>query len=122
MTYKSAKLYHNVRRGYWNNKWYDSAWELALIVYCHDHNIELTRNTKRFPYKYYNHIEYYNPDFILEDGTYIEVKGIKDSKSKRKIECFPFPLKIYGYKEMKPYLEYMTKTYGKDWKDNPPKI
>lgn len=122
MTYKSAKLYHNVRRGYWNNKWYDSAWELALIVYCHDHNIELTRNTKRFPYKYYNHIEYYNPDFILEDGTYIEVKGIKDSKSKRKIESFPFPLKIYGYKEMKPYLEYMTKTYGKDWKDNPPKI
>jgi hypothetical protein len=117
MAYKSAKLYHNVKRGYWNGKWYDSSWELALIVYCHNHNIELTRNTRKFPYKWYNHTEYYQPDFILADGTYIEVKGIKDNKTKRKLEYFPYPIKIYGHKEMKPYLKYMDETYGKNWRN-----
>lgn len=117
MAYKNARMYHNVRRGYWKDKWYDSSWELALIVYCYDHNIELTRNTKKFPYNWYGHTEYYQPDFVLEDGTFVEVKGIKDNRSKRKANCFHFPLKIYGYREMKPYLEYMAETYGKDWKD-----
>jgi len=122
MPYKSAKLYHNVHRGWWNNKWYDSSWELALIIYCHDHKIELTRNTKKFPYPYYGRTEYYQPDFILEDGTFVEVKGIKDNRSKTKIKSFHFPLKVYGYREMKPYLEYMNNTYGKDWRNHPPKI
>ena len=117
MTRASTKNYHNVKRGYWNGKWYDSSWELALIVYCHDHNIELTRNTRKFPYTWGRHIEYYQPDFIDVDGYYIEVKGIRDNKSKRKMSSFPYPLKVYGYKEMKPYLDYMNEKYGKDWRE-----
>jgi hypothetical protein len=53
----------------------------------------------------------------LFNSTYIEVKGIKDNKSKRKLEWFPYPIKVYGAKEMKPYLKYMEETYGKNWKE-----
>lgn len=111
------KLYQNVKRGYWNGKWYDSSWELALIVYCYENNIELTRNTKKYPYKWYNHTEYYQPDFILEDGTFIEVKGINDYRAKKKVASIPFPIKVMTYKDMKPYLDYMVKKYGKDWRN-----
>lgn len=113
----TAKNYHNVKRGYWNGKWYDSSWQLALIVYCYNNNIELTRNTRKFEYLWYGKKYYYQPDFILEDGTYVEVKGIKDNKAKRKLEWFPYPIKVYGIKEMKPYLDYMKEKYGKDWRE-----
>ena len=115
--YVSAKNYHDVRRGWCHGKWYDSAWELALIVYYEDHNLELTRNTKKFPYKWYNRVEYYQPDFIDETGTYLEVKGINDRKAKRKVACFPYPIKVMTYRSMKPYLDYMEQKYGKAWKD-----
>ena len=109
------KKYHNVHRGEWNGKWYDSSWELALIVYCHDHNIELTRNTRKFPYKWGRGIKYYQPDFIDETGTYLEVKGINDYQAKRKVSSFHFPIKVLTYKDMKPYLDYMKIKYGNNW-------
>lgn len=111
------KTYHNVHRGEWNGKWYDSSWELALIVYCHNHNIELIRNTKKYPYKWGRSIKYYQPDFIMEDGTFIEVKGINDYQAKRKVSSFPFPIEVMTYKKMKKYLDYMEITYGKDWRN-----
>lgn len=109
-------MYKNVKRGSWNGKWYDSSWELALIVYCHDHNIQLTRNSKKYPYKWGKGIKYYQPDFILQDGTFIQVKGINNYQAKRKVNSFPFPIKVMTYKSMKKYLDYMNTTYGKDWR------
>lgn len=116
MAKRQRGKYGNVLRGYWNGKWYDSSWELALIVYHHDHNIELTRNSKKFPYVFNRHTQYYQPDFILEDGSYVEVKGIKDYRSKRKLAQFPFPIKTIGSREIKPYLDYMKLKYGADWR------
>ena len=113
----AKKTYGNVKRGYWNGVWYDSSWELALMVYCHDHGIELTRNSKKFPYKWYNHIEYYQPDFISSNGTYLEVKGINDYKAKKKVASFPYPIKVLTYKDMKKYLDYMSLTYGAGWRE-----
>ena len=112
----SKKTYGNVKRGYWNGVWYDSSWELALLVYCHDHGIELTRNSKKFAYKWYNKIEYYQPDFVTSDGHYIEVKGINDYKAKKKVAAFPYPIKVMTSKDMKKYLDYMNLTYGKNWR------
>ena len=115
----SARNYHNVKRGYWNGKWYDSSWELALLVYFHDHNMELTRNTKEFKYFFgrSKRPQWYRPDFILEDGTYVEIKGIKDRRSMAKMNQFPFPIQMWGAREMKPYLDYMKRQYGDDWID-----
>ncbi len=115
----TARNYHDVKRGWWNGKWYDSSWELALLVFFHDHGMELTRNTRKFEFhrKGRKKVEYYQPDFILENGHYVEVKGIVDAEAKAKVACFPYPIEIWGAKEMKPYLEYMVQKYGKDWRD-----
>ena len=115
----SARNYHDIKRGWWNGKWYDSSWELALLVFFHDNHLELTRNTRKFPYrrKGSKKIKYFQPDFILENGHYIEVKGIFDADAKAKIACFPYPIEIWGKKEIQPYIEYMEKTYGKDWRE-----
>jgi len=103
-------------RGSWNGMLYDSSWELALIVYCHDHGIELTRNTHKFPYQYGRKTEYYQPDFILADGTYVEVKGVKDRRSVAKMKQFPYPLKMWTKDDMAKYLQYMKMKYGPDWR------
>lgn len=79
--------------------------------------MELTRNTKKFPYTYRNRTYYYQPDFILEDGSFIEVKGINDGRAKRKVSSFHFPIKVMTYSDMKPYLNYMSEKYGKDWRN-----
>ena len=113
----TARNYHDVKRGWWNGKWYDSSWELALLVYFHDHGMELTRNTRKWSYKYRNKTYYYQPDFLDENGHYIEVKGIMDTSAKRKLDWFPYPIQVFGAKEMKPYLEYMERAYGKGWRD-----
>lgn len=113
----TARNYHDIKRGWWNGKWYDSSWELALIVFFHDHSMELTRNTKKFEYVYRKRKYYYQPDFIDENGHYIEVKGIMDNLAKRKLEWFPCPIRVFGRKEIKPYIEYMVQKYGKDWKN-----
>ena len=56
-------------------------------------------------------------DFILENGHYVEVKGIMDKRAQRKLDWFPYPIEVWGEKEMRPYLEYMESKYGKNWKD-----
>ena len=115
--YVSAKNYHDVKRGWYHGKWYDSAWELALIVYHEDHGLELTRNTRKFPYTWRGHTEYYQPDFKDEAGVYLEVKGINDFRAKRKVACFPYPIKVMTYRDMKPYLDYMERKFGRAWRD-----
>ena len=107
-------MYHDVHRGYYKNFWCDSGWQLALVLYCLDHNIQIVRNTKVFPYKFGRKILGYKPDFIM-NGVYVQVKGLKDYRSKRKIEQFPYPLKVFGAREMKPYLKYVIQKYGKDY-------
>lgn len=117
-TKASSRFYKNILRGYWNNKWYDSSWELAMIVYFQENNMELTRNTRKFPYVVKGgRLKFYQPDFLVEDGSYIEVKGINDYKAKKKVASFPFPIKVLTYKDMKIYLDYMDKNHGKNWRD-----
>lgn len=53
----------------------DSMWELAYLIYCLDHNINIKRNTEWFSYIDNNKKRAYNPDFIV-NGELIEIKGI----------------------------------------------
>ena len=56
---------------------FDSSWELALYIYCKDHNINcIYKPDIKFEYldPITNTIRYYFPDFII-DNQIIEVKG-----------------------------------------------
>lgn len=52
-----------------------STYELVYIIYNLDHNIIFDRCTLSYPYIYKNKIHKYYPDFIVEDGSLVEIKG-----------------------------------------------
>lgn len=97
-------------KGWYKNYWCDSTWELAFVIYNLDHNIKFKRNNISFEYLYENKLHKYYPDFILDDGTYIEIKGFLDKKSKEKIKQFPHKLNIIF--DISTYLKYITDKYN----------
>lgn len=108
------KKQYTVIKGFYKGYQCDSVWQLAFVVYNLDHNIKFSRNLKGFPYSWYGKIHYYYPDFIMEDGTFVEIKGVKNGKDCRKITNFPYKLKVLYAKQMKVYLDYMYERYGRD--------
>ena len=116
--YRQGAGYKNIKRGFYKGIWCDSSWELAFLIYCLEHNIEIKRNFVKFPYYIENKLHYYIPDFIV-GNTYIEIKGRIDYRCKYKFEQFPNKqrLKIYYAKDMKCFLNYVYKKYGKNFID-----
>ena len=102
------------KRGYYKDYYCQSSWELAYVIYCLEHDIELKRNKERFKYILEGIERSYFPDFILKDGTYVEIKGYYDNKTKEKEKQFPQDKKliILKEKEMSPILEYVKNKYG----------
>lgn len=115
MTRKPKKVRHSIQ-GVYKGIWCDSTWELAFVLYNLDHCIVFQRARTGFPYYWRRKRHWYYPDFLMEDGTYIEIKGIMDSKSKRKIESLTsVKLIVLGPKEMKHILDYAEVKYGPDY-------
>lgn len=100
--------------GYYNNIYCDSSYELAFVVYCIEHNINIKRNTQGFKYLYLEQEHNYYPDFIVEN-KYIEIKGYYTKQVQAKIDYFPKNLnyKILYKADMKKYLNYCETKYGK---------
>lgn len=101
-------------KGFYKGYKCDSIWELAFVVYNLDKGIKFSRNLKGFPYLWYGKVHYYYPDFVMQDGTFIEIKGVKTGKDMRKINNFPHRLKVLYKKEIQPYMNYMFSRYGND--------
>ena len=99
--------------GWYKGYWCDSSWELAWVMYHIDSQIEFTRNTA--PYKYIFNDRTFNffPDFII-DGQLIEIKGYLDDKNRAKIQSVS-GLKLILKEDIKPYIEYAERKYGKDF-------
>jgi hypothetical protein len=117
---KSMKKYGGYRRGSGRGKkgWYkgffcDSSWELAYLIYCLDKNILIERNTKKLKYIFNGNEKNYIPDFIV-DGILTEIKGFKSPQWEAKLKYNPF-VKVLYKNDMKPILDYVELTYGKDY-------
>jgi len=100
--------------GWYKDYWCDSTWELAFVIYNLDHDIKFERNKEGFEYIYNGEVCKYYPDFILEDGTYLEIKGYMNGKDEEKIKQFKFPLKVLSTNEILPYINYVKETYKID--------
>ena len=76
----------------------DSSWELKYCKWLDENSINWKRNSLRFPYKYKGKVKNYIPDFyLIDEDTYIEVKGYKTDKDDAKWKYFPNELKVlYG--------------------------
>ena len=94
----------------------DSSWELAYVIYCLDHNIDIVRNVDGFQYTYQDKSHMYYPDFIV-GGEYIEVKNFHSEQVQCKIEQFPINkrLTVLFKEDMRQYISYCIQTYGKDY-------
>ena len=104
-------------RGHYKGYYCQSSWELAYVIYCLDNNISISRNTDGFKYTLDGVQRTYFPDFKLSDGTYIEIKGYYDRKTKTKESQFPSnkKLRILKKSEMTTILNYVISKYGKDY-------
>ena len=106
-------------KGWYKGFYCRSTWELAWLAYQLEHNIIVEHCYETFEYRFEEKIHRYYPDFIVE-GAFIEIKGYRNKNVEAKIKQFPLDKKLIlveGSKEIKPYLEYCEKKYGKEfWK------
>lgn len=99
------------KSGWYNDFWCDSTYELAFIIYCLDHNIDIKRNKQGFEYECECEIHKYYPDFIVND-EYVEIKGYLNKKDKYKFTAnLDKPLKVILGKENNIYIKYVKEKY-----------
>jgi methionine salvage enolase-phosphatase E1 len=99
------------KKGWYKGFFCDSSWELAYVVYCLDHEIDIKRNTEKRQYIWQGVVKNYIPDFIVE-GTFTEVKGYKTEQWLAKLEANQ-DVEVLYEKDLKPILDYIKSKYGK---------
>jgi hypothetical protein len=116
----AMKSYGGYRKGSGRGKkgWYkgffcDSSWELAYVIYCLDKKIPIERNTSKLKYIFENVEKTYTPDFIV-NGKLVEIKGFKSPQWEAK-QFYNPDVEVLYKEEMKPILDYVILTYGKDY-------
>lgn len=112
--YKEGSV-KNFKSGTYKGFYCDSSWELAYVIYNLDHNIKFERNSKGFEYTYEGKKHNYYPDFILEDGTYIEIKNYKSKLTESKINNFPSKIQVLYKEDLSYVFDYVINKYGKDY-------
>lgn len=104
------------KRGTYKGIHCDSTYELALLIYCLDHKIDIQRNETKFPYVIDDKKYSYYPDFYLpEYDIFIETKG-RDigpvyEKAQAVIDAGK-KLKILHYEDLKECFNYITQQYN----------
>jgi hypothetical protein len=102
------------RKGWHRGFWCDSTYELAFVIWALDHEIPFERNLEFFPYEYEGRVLHWTPDFLLADGTYIEIKGYLTDQARAKFEFFLRPLAIFTRLELGRMFDYAQQRYGRD--------
>jgi len=103
------------KKGWYKGYWCDSSWELVFVIYNLEHKIKFSRNFNGFDYFFKNKKHKYYPDFILEDGTYIEIKNYNTKLLEAKLKYFKLPIQVLYKKDLKYMFEYVIEKYGKDF-------
>lgn len=103
------------KKGWYKGFFCDSSWELAYVIYCLDHNVNIARNTEKRQYVYREKIKNYIPDFIVENKL-VEIKGYKTEEWLAKLKFNP-DVSVFYKSDMEPILAYVINTYGKNYID-----
>jgi hypothetical protein len=99
------------KSGWYKGYFCDSTYELAFLIYCLDHNIEIKRCYRKFSY---GDGKYYHPDFIVDD-VIVEIKGYMTDEVLEKAKSIPDEIKyeILTKKELKKHFNYISEQYHK---------
>ena len=103
------------KKGWYKGYWCDSSWELAWVIYNLEHNIKFSRCKEKFAYQFNGKTHYYYPDFKLENGTYVEIKGYQYPNWKEKQKQILIPLQVFYQKDMQEIFAYVKNKYGTNW-------
>ena len=114
----------------YNDICFDSSWELAYYIWLSDAKFQFEyQPVAQFKYLGSDGLEHsYYPDFMV-NGEYQEIKGDQFFNDKDEPYCeitkeywwekYNFikdtNVKLLRYKDLKPIIEYVHKTYGKDY-------
>lgn len=101
------------KKGWYKGFFCDSSWELAYVIYCLDHNIEIQRNTEKREYIWNNRHRNYIPDFIVGNQL-VEIKGYSSPQWEAKIKYNQDVIVLYE-KDLKHVFDYIIQKYGKDY-------
>lgn len=102
------------KHGYYKGIYCDSTYELAYLIYCLDHNIDIKRCNETFEYEYEGKKHKYHPDFIVE-GIITEIKNYNTNLVDIKAESVNKPYKILYYDDLQEVFEYVARTYNKKY-------
>ena len=100
------------KKGWCRGHWCDSTDELVFVVWALDHEIPFVRNQQLFPYEHEGELMYWMPDFILADGTFIEIKGYVTDQAQSKFEYFLPPLRVLTRADLGEMFDYVHSRYG----------
>lgn len=117
----------------YDNKVFDSKWELALWIYAKDHNEQIQREPIKLEFVFNDEIRHCYPDFEYK-GRLVELKGSQfldknnnlinpfiNSKADPELliakqQCMlDNSVQIWTLNEMKPILKYVEEKYTKDY-------
>jgi len=101
------------KKGWYKGFFCDSSWELAYVIYCLDHGINIQRNTEKRTYVYEGKERNYIPDFIVE-GELVEIKGYKTEQWLAKLKANQ-DVKVLYEKDLQDVLTYVKLNYGNDF-------
>lgn len=103
------------KKGWYKGFFCDSSYELAWVIYNLEHENKFKRNSDGFDYVFNNEKHLFYPDFINEEGEYIEIKGYKTKQVQEKIKQFPLKITVLYRKNLNKEFEYVENKYGKNF-------
>lgn len=103
------------KKGYYKGFYCASTYELAYVIYCLDHNIQIERCKEYFEYEYQGQKHRYYPDFVVNDEI-VEIKGFWNGRVNAKRDAVLLQNKKYKIlfpKDMDFIFKYIEEKYGK---------
>jgi hypothetical protein len=101
------------KKGWYKGFFCDSSYELAYVIYCLDHKIQIERNTTKRLYEFEGKTKTYIPDFLVE-GELVEIKGYKSPEWEAKLAANS-DVKVLYEKDLTEVFSYVEGKYGKKY-------
>lgn len=100
------------KKGWYKGFYCRSTYELVYVIYNIDHNINFSACKRIYTYEWNNTVYKYYPDFELEDGTIIEIKGYSNAQTEAKINAVKDrPIQVLYLKDLIYAFNYVNTTY-----------